>query len=253
MLEVDRIVKAFGGFRAVDGCTLRAEACAITGLIGPNGAGKTTLFNVIAGALAPSSGSVRFEGQDVTGLSADALFHRGLVRTFQIPHEFHRLSARENLMMVAPGQAGESLFANWLRWSGVRAQEREVARRADETLEFLNLTHVANQRAGQLSGGQKKLLELGRAMMTEARMVLLDEPAAGVNRTLLREIEDKIATLNRERGYSFILIEHDMEMIERLCDPVICMAEGRVLTQGAFADVRSDPRVLEAYLGERAA
>ena len=253
MLEVDRIVMAFGGFRAVDGCTLRADKGAITGLIGPNGAGKTTLFNVIAGALKPSSGHVRFEGTDVTGLSADALFHRGLVRTFQIPHEFHRLSARENLMMVSPSQSGESLFANWLRWGGVRAEEERVRARAEDVLDFLNLRHVADQRAGQLSGGQKKLLELGRAMMTDARMVLLDEPAAGVNRTLLREIEEKILWLNRERGYSFILIEHDMEMIERLCDPVICMAEGKVLTEGRFADVRNDPRVLEAYLGERAA
>ncbi len=253
MLEVDRIAKAFGGFRAVDSCSLSAAEGAITGLIGPNGAGKTTLFNVIAGALKPDAGAVRFRGEDVTGFPADRLFARGLVRTFQIPHEFHRLSARENLMMVAPDQPGEGLFANWLRWERVRAAEARVRARAEDVLDFLNLSHVADQRAGQLSGGQKKLLELGRAMMTDARMVLLDEPAAGVNRTLLREIEEKIRFLNRERGYSFVLIEHDMEMIERLCDPVICMAEGSVLTQGAFAQVRSDPRVLEAYLGERVA
>lgn len=253
MLTIDGIVKAFGGFRAVDGCSFSVTEGSITGLIGPNGAGKTTLFNVIAGALPPSGGRITFRGEDITGLPAEALFHRGLVRTFQIPHEFHRLTARENLMMVAPAQTGEGLFANWLRWGRVREEERAVRRRADEVLDFLSLTHLADTPAGQLSGGQKKLLELGRTMMTDAKLVLLDEPAAGVNRTLLREIEAKIALLNRERGYTFILIEHDMEMVAKLCDPVVCMAEGRVLVQGGFETVRRDPRVLEAYLGERAA
>jgi branched-chain amino acid transport system ATP-binding protein len=253
MLTVDAIVKTFGGFRAVDGCSFSVAEGSITGLIGPNGAGKTTLFNVIAGAFPPTAGRVTFRGEDATGLSADALFHRGLVRTFQIPHEFHRLTARENLMMVAPAQRGEGLFANWLSWGAVRAQEAALRDKADEVLDFLNLSHVADLRAGELSGGQKKLLELGRTMMTDARLVLLDEPAAGVNRTLLRDVEERILRLNRERGYSFVLIEHDMEMVAKLCDPVICMAEGRVLTQGRFEDVRRDPRVLEAYLGERAA
>ena len=253
MLTIERIDKAFGGFVAVDGCSFEVARGSITGLIGPNGAGKTTLFNVIAGAFPPTAGRIFLEGEDVTGLSADALFARGLVRTFQIPHEFHRLTARENLMMVAPDQIGERLFSNWFGWARVREQERTVARRADEMLDFLNLTHLADVPAGQLSGGQKKLLELGRTMMTDAKLVLLDEPAAGVNRTLLREVEDKIATLNRERGYTFVLIEHDMEMVEKLCHPVVCMAEGRVLTQGSFDEVRRDTRVLEAYLGERAA
>ncbi|TVQ52424.1 MAG: ABC transporter ATP-binding protein [Rhodobacteraceae bacterium] len=253
MLEIDHIVKAFGGFRAVDGCTFSVAAGSITGLIGPNGAGKTTLFNVIAGALPPSAGRVRFLGEDVTGLSADRLFHKGLVRTFQIPHEFHRLSVRDNLMMVGPRQSGEGLFSALLRRGRVRREEAALREKAAEVLDFLGLTHLADARAGALSGGQKKLLELGRTMMTDAKLVLLDEPAAGVNRTLLREIEEKIALLNRERGYTFILIEHDMEMIAKLCDPVVCMAEGRVLVQGSFATVRDDPRVLEAYLGERAA
>ncbi|PIP97798.1 MAG: ABC transporter ATP-binding protein [Rhodobacterales bacterium CG18_big_fil_WC_8_21_14_2_50_71_9] len=253
MLQIDAITMAFGGFRAVDGCSFTVREGSITGLIGPNGAGKTTLFNVIAGALRPSGGAIRFRGEDVTGLSSDRLFHKGLVRTFQIPHEFHRLTARENLMMVAPGQTGEGLFANWLRWGAVQAEERDLRAKADAVLDFITLAHLADTPAGALSGGQKKLLELGRTMMTDAKLVLLDEPAAGVNRTLLRDIEAKIAWLNRERGYTFILIEHDMEMIAKLCDPVVCMAEGKVLTQGAFADVRRDPRVLEAYLGERAA
>ncbi|MBD8878198.1 ABC transporter ATP-binding protein [Roseibium polysiphoniae] len=252
MLELDQLVMDFSGFRAVNGCSFRVDEGSITALIGPNGAGKTTLFNLIAGALVPTSGTIRFLGEDVTGLSSDALFHKGLVRTFQIPHEFHRLTALENLMMVPPAQIGEGLFANWLSWGKVRASEAEVEQKAYDTLEFLELTHVAHQRAGNLSGGQKKLLELGRTMMTDAKLVLLDEPAAGVNRTLLRKLEEKIQILNKERGYTFILIEHDMEMIEKLCDPVICMAEGAVLIQGDFQTVRSDARVLEAYLGETA-
>ncbi|MTI44496.1 amino acid/amide ABC transporter ATP-binding protein 1 (HAAT family) [Roseibium hamelinense] len=250
MLELDQLVRDFGGFRAVNGCSFSVAEGSITGLIGPNGAGKTTLFNLIAGALRPTSGHIRFFGEDVTGLSSDALFHKGLVRTFQIPHEFHRLTALENLMMVPPKQPGENLFSNWLSWGKVRNSEAGVERKAYETLEFLDLTHVAHERAGNLSGGQKKLLELGRTMMTDARLVLLDEPAAGVNRTLLRKLEAKIKILNKERGYTFILIEHDMEMIEKLCTPVVCMAEGKVLIEGDFQSVRSDPRVLEAYLGE---
>ncbi|TYC51454.1 ABC transporter ATP-binding protein [Rhodobacterales bacterium] len=250
MLELDGLVMDFGGFRAVDGCSFRVDKGSITGLIGPNGAGKTTLFNLIAGALPPTDGTIRFLGEDVTGLASHQLFHKGLVRTFQIPHEFHKLTALENLMMVPPAQPGESLFSNWFAWGRVHATEQDVTEKAYETLEFLELSHVAHEMAGNLSGGQKKLLELGRTMMTDAKLVLLDEPAAGVNRTLLRKLETKIEILNRERGYTFILIEHDMEMIEKLCDPVVCMAEGKVLVQGDFQTVRSNPQVLEAYLGE---
>jgi len=250
MLELDQLVMNFGGFKAVNDCSFRVGEGSITGLIGPNGAGKTTLFNLIAGAFHPTSGRIRFLDEDVTSLSSHELFHKGLVRTFQIPQEFHKLTALENLMMVPPSQPGESLFSNWFAWGKVRSTERQVERKARETLEFLELTHVAHQPAGNLSGGQKKLLELGRTMMTDAKLVLLDEPAAGVNRTLLRKLETKIDILNKDRGYTFILIEHDMEMIEKLCDPVICMAEGRVLIEGDFQTVRSDPQVLEAYLGE---
>ncbi|MEP3277721.1 MAG: ABC transporter ATP-binding protein [Stappiaceae bacterium] len=250
MLKLDQLVMNYSGFHAVDGCSFNVDQGTITGLIGPNGAGKTTLMNLIAGAQPPTSGTIIFQGEDVTTLSTDALFHKGLVRTFQIPHEFHRLTAIENLMMVPPGQLGEQLFANWLARSRVKENEATVRERAWETLEFLELTHVAEVRAGNLSGGQKKLLELGRTMMTDARLVLLDEPAAGVNRTLLRKLEDKIKILNEERDYTFILIEHDMEMIEKLCHPVVCMAEGKVLIEGDFQKVRSDPKVLEAYLGE---
>ncbi len=250
MLEVEGLTMAFGGFRAVDGCDLTVAERTITGLIGPNGAGKSTLLNLIAGALIPSAGTIRFQGEDITRLSPHERFARGIVRTFQIPQEFHRLSVRENLTAVPAGQPGERLLDNWLRPARVRAHEERVHARADETLSFLGLSHLADERAGNLSGGQKKLLELGRTMMTEARLVLLDEPAAGVNRTLLREVEEKIRILNRERGYTFILVEHDMDVIGKLCDPVVCMAEGRILVEGDFATVRRDRRVLEAYLGE---
>jgi len=252
MLELDQLVMDFSGFRAVNGCSFNVKEGTITALIGPNGAGKTTLFNLIAGALKPTSGKITFLGEDITSLPSNDLFHKGLVRTFQVPHEFHRLTAMENLMMVPPFQPGETLFSNWLTWGKVKEREADVERKALETLEFLGLSHVAHQRAGNLSGGQKKLLELGRTMMTDAKLVLLDEPAAGVNRTLLRKLEEKIQILNKERGYTFILIEHDMEMIEKLCDPVVCMAEGQVLIEGDFQTVRSNPQVLEAYLGERA-
>ncbi|HNQ49512.1 MAG TPA: ABC transporter ATP-binding protein [Hydrogenophilus thermoluteolus] len=250
LLELEQIVMAFGGFRAVDGVSLKVEPGTITGLIGPNGAGKTTLFNVIAGAYQPTAGRIRFDGEEITRLRTDERFHRGLVRTFQIPHEFPRLTVLENLMVVPPKQPGEHLWANWFTPGEVARTEAEVRQKAIDVLAFLELTHVMNERAGNLSGGQKKLLELGRTMMTNAKLVLLDEPAAGVNRTLLRNLEEKIQILNREWNYTFILIEHDMEMIEKLCDPVICMAEGKVLIEGDFATVRNDPRVLEAYLGE---
>lgn len=250
MLEFDQLSIQFGGFKAVDNCTFSVAKDSITGLIGPNGAGKTTLFNLAAGALQPTGGRIIFCDEDVTPLSADTLFHKGLVRTFQIPHEFGHLTALENLMMVTPNQSGEKLFNNWFRWGEVKAEEAAIQQRAWETLEFLELTHVASVRANNLSGGQKKLLELGRTMMTDAKLVLLDEPAAGVNRTLLRKLEEKIQILNRERGYTFLLIEHDMEMIEKLCGHVVCMAEGSVVISGDFQTVRSDPHVLEAYLGE---
>ncbi len=251
LLYVERLRKEFDGFVALDECSFSVERGSITGLIGPNGAGKTTTFDLIAGRIRPTSGTVRFESADITGLSADALFARGIVRTFQIPQEFHGLSVIENLMMVAPGQDGESLLANWFTPGRVRAREAAVRRRAEDTIAFLELGPVTHERAGLISGGQKKLLELGRTMMTDAKLVLLDEPAAGVNRTLLRKLEDKIQVLNRQRGYTFVLIEHDMDMIDKLCGKVVCMAEGRVLVEGSFDRVRSDPRVLEAYLGER--
>ena len=249
MLIVKDVHLNFGGVRAVNGATVEIGRGSITGLIGPNGAGKTTLFNLIAGVFRPTAGSVLLDGEDVTGLPPHALFKRGLVRTFQLPHEFSTLTVRENLMVVAADQPGETLWRAIFRRGGVKTGEEAVAERADEVLDFLELIPVADERAGNLSGGQKKLLELGRTMMTDAEIVLLDEIAAGVNRTLLNKIGDAILRLNKERGYTFCLIEHDMDFVAKLCDPVIVMAEGRVLTEGTIAEVKADERVIEAYLG----
>ena len=249
MLKIENLVKRFGGLVAVDDCSFVIEAGKITGLIGPNGAGKTTIFNMIAGALPPTSGKILFEGGDITGLPTHQMFHRGIVRTFQIPHEFGKLSVLENLMVVPPGQNGETLLSNWLMPGKVKQREAMVRERAEEVLDFLSLTHIRDELAQNVSGGQKKLLELGRTMMTDARLVLLDEPGAGVNPTLMVKLAEMIRRLNEERGYTFCIIEHDMDMMARLCHPVIVLAEGKVLTQGSMAEVRKDPKVLDSYLG----
>ncbi len=249
MIRVDNVSKHFGGLRAVDHATLEIAAGSITGLIGPNGAGKTTLFNTIAGVYQPTEGHVYLDGEEITGLTPHDLFARGLLRTFQIAHEFGRLSVIENLMMVPPRQSGENLLNAWFRRGRVEREEQAVRARAMEVIDFLNLGHVANELAGNLSGGQKKLLELGRTMMVDAKVVFLDEVGAGVNRTLLREIGDAILKLNREQNYTFCMIEHDMDFISRLCDPVICMAEGTVLAQGTADEIKRNEEVIEAYLG----
>ncbi len=249
MIVVENLHKHFGGFHAVDGASIQIKTGSITGLIGPNGAGKTTLFNVIAGRLPPTSGRVMMDGEDITGLPPHALFAKGLLRTFQIAHEFGSMTVRENLMMVPANQTGETLWNTWFRRSAVADEERRIRDKADEVLEFLTISHLADQKASQISGGQKKLLELGRTMMVDAKVVFLDEVGAGVNRTLLNTIGDAIIRLNKERGYTFCVIEHDMDFIARLCDPVICMAEGKVLAQGTVDEVKNDERVIEAYLG----
>ena len=249
MIRVEDLHLYFGGIHAVDGVSLTIETETITGLIGPNGAGKTTLFNTIAGLFEPTSGKVYLDGVDVTGLKPHQLFAKGLLRTFQIAHEFSSLTVRENLMLVPDHQAGESLIDTWLRPGKVNAQEIEIAAKADEVIEFLEISHVADEIAGNLSGGQKKLLELGRTMMVDAKIVFLDEVGAGVNRTLLNTIGDAILRLNQERGYTFCMIEHDMDFISRLCDPVIVMAEGSVLAEGTADEVKRNEEVIEAYLG----
>ena len=249
MIRVENLHKHFGGFHAVDGASLEIRTGSITGLIGPNGAGKTTLFNVIAGRYEATSGQVFMDGEDITGLPPHRLFDKGLLRTFQIAHEFSSMTVRENLMMVPPRQTGEKLWNALFSRGAVAEEEERIRAKADEVLEFLTISHIADQKAGMISGGQKKLVELGRTMMVDAKIVFLDEVGAGVNRTLLNTIGDAIVRLNKERGYTFCVIEHDMDFIGRMCDPVICMAEGKVLAEGTVDQVKNDERVIEAYLG----
>ncbi len=249
LLDIRDLVRDFGGLRAIDHCSLSVRRGTITGLIGPNGAGKTTLFNIITGFIRPDAGRVHFRGRDITNLPPYRIFQRGLARTFQIPREHHSMTVLENLMLVPAGQAGEHFWSAWLRPGLVRTQEAQHRDKALEVLEFCELKHMAYEPAGQLSGGQKKLLELGRTLMADPELVLLDEPGAGINRTLMQRLTRNIEHLRRERGITFLLIEHDMDLVMRLCNPVIVMSEGRYLTEGIPEEVRNDPRVLEAYLG----
>ena len=249
MLKIKDLNKSFGGLKAVNNVNLKIDKGSITGLIGPNGAGKTTLFNTIAGLYAPDNGDVYLEEKNIAGLKPHELFSMGVLRTFQIAHEFSSLTVLENLMMVPGNQRGEKLIYALIGDKAVKKEEEEIRAKAIEVIEFLNLKHLTQEIAGNLSGGQKKLLELGRTMMVEANLVLLDEVGAGVNRTLLNEISDAIIRLNKERNYTFFVIEHDMDLIEKICDPVIVMAEGSVLFEGKFSDVKSNEEVIEAYLG----
>ena len=251
-LSIRGLTKRFGGVLALDSCTFDVAKGSLTGLIGPNGAGKSTLFHVVAGFLRPDAGQVLLDGRDVTGRRPHQLVHLGLTRTFQIPHEFQKLTVLESLMLVPAGQLGETLGNAWLRWGAVRAQEAEVRERAQDVLNFLQLDRVRDEYAGNLSGGQKKLLELGRAIMAEPSVVLLDEPGAGVNPTLKRKLLSHIRRLNEEAGHTFCIIEHDMEMIASLCDPVVVMASGRLLAQGSMDEVRADLSVIDAYLSRGA-
>ena len=249
LLAVRELRKDFGGLSAVDGCTLDVRPGTITGLIGPNGAGKTTLFNIVTGFIQPDSGRVYFRGGDITNLPPYRIFRRGLARTFQTPREHASMTVLENLMLVPSMQAGERIWNAWFRPGRVRAEEARNRDKAYEVLEFVDLAHMAHTPAGRMSGGQKKLLELARTLMTDPTLVLLDEPGAGVNRTLMQRLIDNIERLRSERGITFLLIEHDMDLVMGLCDPVIVMSEGRHLMEGPPDEVRSDPRVLEAYLG----
>tara|TARA_Y100000588_G_scaffold326151_1_gene360376 strand:- start:100 stop:876 length:777 start_codon:yes stop_codon:yes gene_type:complete len=249
MLEIQNLNKYFGGIKAVNNVSLEVKKGSITGLIGPNGAGKTTLFNTIAGVYSPNSGKIYLEDENISDLKPYELFTKGVLRTFQIAHEFSTLTVLENLMMVPGNQFGENLIYAWFKNNLVKKQEEEIRAKAIEVIDFLNLTHLTQELAGNLSGGQKKLLELGRTMMVDSKLVLLDEVGAGVNRTLLNEISDSILRLNKEYNYTFFVIEHDMDLIEKICDPVIVMAEGSVLYEDNFEKVKSNEEVIEAYLG----
>ena len=251
MIRVHNISKHFGGIKAVDKVSLNIKKGSITGLIGPNGAGKSTLFNLIAGLYKPTSGNIYLEGEDITGEDAHHLFHKGLLRTFQIAHPFPTLTVFENLMVVPGNQLGEDIINSWIRRRRIREQEKNLQKKAEKVLQFLDMSHLKNEKAGRLSGGQKKLLELARTMMVDAKVVLLDEVGAGVNRTLLRQIGEAIARLNSEQGYTFCMIEHDMDFISKLCNPVIVLANGSVLTQGTPKEIKNDMQVIEAYLGRK--
>ncbi|MDC1086137.1 ABC transporter ATP-binding protein [Alphaproteobacteria bacterium] len=250
MLEIKNLYKSFGGIKAVNNVSLEIEKSSITALIGPNGAGKTTLFNLINGSIQPDSGTIKLSHTDITGYKPHQLFNLGILRTFQIAHEFSSLTVKDNLMMVPPNQIGESIINTWVFPKKILIEELEISKKADEVLDFLQLTHLANEYAGNLSGGQKKLLELGRTMMVKPKIILLDEVGAGVNRTLLNTIGDAILRLNKELNYTFCMIEHDIEFISKLCDPVIVMAEGSILMTDKISKVKENEKVVEVYLGK---
>ena len=250
MLCIKNLYKSFGGLRAINNVSLEIEKSSITALIGPNGAGKTTLFNIINGSIKPDSGIVKLYEIDITGYEPHQLFNLGILRTFQIAHEFSSLTVKDNLMMVPPNQTGESILQTWFSPNKIKLEEKNIARKAYEVMDFLQLKHLANEYAGNLSGGQKKLLELGRTMMVDPKIVLLDEVGAGVNRTLLNEIGDAILRLNKDFDYTFCMIEHDIEFISKLCDPVIVMAEGSILMTDEISKVKENDKVIEVYLGK---
>ncbi len=250
LLEIRGLTRSFYGVQALSGVDLDVQPGTITALIGPNGAGKTTLFGCVSGVVPPDGGRVLLDGVDITGWRADRVTRAGLTRTFQIARGIPRLSVIENLLLYAPGLPGERLLPALL--GGGRRQARAAMKEAFAVARRLGLARVADTPAGALSGGQKKLLEIGRALMARPRLILLDEPIAGVNPSLAEEIANHLRTL-RDEGMTFLVIEHHMDLIARLCDPVIVMAEGRRLTEGRFADIAADPRVQEAYMGVRKA
>ena len=246
-LEARGLMKSFGGLKVVDGMSLTLAAGAVLGVIGPNGAGKTTLFNLLAGTIRADAGTITLGGRDLSHARPEARIGAGLGRSFQIPRPFARMTVLENVMTAAQGQSGERIWANIVAPGRVAAEERAHVGRAREILEFVNLTHLADQTAGVLSGGQRKLLELARVMMAEPKVILLDEPAAGVNPALLDVIIDRIAAINAQ-GIGVLLIEHNMEMIARLCPRVIVMAAGRALAEGTPEEIARKPEVIEVYL-----
>ncbi|MDO9525491.1 MAG: ABC transporter ATP-binding protein [Gemmobacter sp.] len=252
LLVVENAVKSFGKMNAVDGASLSVPRGSITGLIGPNGAGKTTLFNAIAGEGALTSGRVMFDGNDISACAPHEVFARGLARTFQIPRPFPAMTVIENVMLAATDQAGERFWNNWIRPGLVARQEHAIFERARALVEFCNLGVVEQNMAGAISGGQKKLLELARVLMSEPKLILLDEPAAGVNPALLDILVDKISELHKG-GMTFLIIEHNMDMVMSLCDPIIVLAQGKVIAAGRPSDVAGNPLVVDAYLGEVAA
>ncbi|SHK15336.1 amino acid/amide ABC transporter ATP-binding protein 1, HAAT family [Shimia gijangensis] len=251
ILQTRGLSRDFGPFRAVDDLSLTIQKGSITGLIGPNGAGKSTCFNLLTGMLAPTAGQIMLNGQDVTRQRPDQLFSAGLGRTFQIPRPFSRMSVLENVMLAPLNQTGERIVGPFLRRARVHDEEARIRARALEVLDFVTLAPLADHPAGQISGGQMKLLELARVLMGDPELILLDEPAAGVNPTLTGILIGKIEELNRQ-GKTFVIIEHDMDFVMQHCDPVIALAEGRKVFEGTAAQAQADPVLLDAYLGAMA-
>ncbi|NKB27684.1 MAG: ATP-binding cassette domain-containing protein [Rhodobacteraceae bacterium] len=249
LLALNNVTKRFDGFTAVDGVSFEVDKGAIGGLIGPNGAGKTTLFNALAGLEGPDEGSVTLDGAQISGSAPHRVFTAGLARTFQIPRPFPEMSVLENCMMVPSAQAGEAFWANWFLPGRVGAEERATRDKANEIIEFCGLTRVRRDAASTLSGGQLKLLELARVLMADPKIILLDEPAAGVNPSLMRDLVDTIVALN-QRGHTFLIIEHNMDVVMSICDPIMVMAQGRLIYRGDAAGAREDKAVLDAYLGD---
>ena len=248
-LEVQNLEKHYGGLQAVRGISFKVLEGQIFGLIGPNGAGKTTTFNMIAGSEIPTSGKIFLYSKDITGVPTHKLYDLGLLRTFQLSQEYKKMTVLENLMVAGSNQVGENIFNSWFSSKKVNLREKEILEKAFDSLEFLGLSKLKSDLAGNLSGGQKKLLEIGRTMMTDAKLVLLDEPGAGVNPTLMLKIIEMIRRLNTERGYTFCIIEHDMDLIADLCQKVVVLSEGQVLTEGPMSKVKNDERVIQAYFG----
>ena len=249
LLEINGITKSFGGLKAVNNCTFNVKKGTITGLIGPNGAGKTTLFNVITGQLLAEEGSIKIDGEEISQLPPYTTFKKGIVRTFQIPRELKRMTVLENLMVIKSNQSGENLFTTWFNPWKVKREENENLNKAEEILDFLKLSHLADEYAGNLSTGQKKLLEIGRTLMSDPKIILLDEPAAGVNPTLMNNIVDRIIAISKERNITFLIIEHNMDLIMNLCNPIIVMSYGSKLAEGNAKSIRNNTAVVDAYLG----
>lgn len=249
ILSVRGVRKYFGGIKAVDGISLDVAPNRVTGLIGPNGAGKTTLFNVISGFYKPDEGEITFKGERIDGLSLHQTFQRGLCRTFQISRELKLMTVLENLMLVPPAQAGENLLNTWFSSGRVKHQESEIREKALEALDSVGLLHLKDEYAGNLSGGQKRMLELARAMMADPELILFDEPGAGVNPAERVALADEIRRLVSEQGRTVFLIGHEMDLVMSICDPIIVMDRGKKLMEGSPEEVSGDPRVLEVYLG----
>lgn len=249
LLDVDGLEKEFGGLLAIDDLSLSVDRGELVGVMGPNGAGKSTLFNCISGVVEPTAGTVAFDGEDVTGEQPEVLARRGLVRTFQHTRQLDTMTVRENVRLAAPNQPGERTVPALTRSQGMQETERRVVERADELIEAFELDHLADEYASNLSGGQRKLLELARVLMLDPDLLLLDEPFAGVNPTLTNEIADRIRELNDE-GMTVVVIEHELETLTALVDRLVVLTQGSVLVDGDPETVLDDERVVEAYLGE---